>query len=336
MRSKTLILSSLKQFPSNTPRAIVTFIDNTESMLGKIRLYNLNSLDEGVKMGIYLDGEVKTMDLVRKFDSYEFSTKDKLDLNKEIYCALIDTSKNNDVVLCGGSYSGYFSSDENGQNAFLTPQINEEREEETSFEPKVQEESTPCPNCDCENCEYKKYFYEQHKKETQITPNDNILTEQEMQPLEANISALKNEEEYDVESTSLKSQDNEIKNSPEDFLSQISEQLDEMFERYPLDPVIMNIIPNSKIIKVSDAVDGKPYILGVMYEDDEIKYLVYGVPSNYSQKAPDELGENYNWLPLDVNAPYSEGYYLIYQDASTGKLVPIKVEWYKKRMYAQT
>lgn len=324
MRSKTLILSSLKQFPSNTPRAIVTFIDNTESILGKIRLYNLKSLDTGVKMGIYLDGEVKTMDLVQKFDSYEFSTKDKLDLNKEIYCALIDTSKNNDVVLCGGSYSGYFSSDENGQNVFLSPQIEEEPEEEVCSEAEQQEEITPCPNCDCENCEYKKYFYEQHKQENEIASNDKNSTEQEEQTLDTNISALKNETESDIKSENLKSTEAEV--NPENFLSQISEQLDEMFERYPLDPVIMSIIPNSKIIKVSDAVDGKPYILGVMYEDDEIKYLVYGVPSNYSQKAPDELGENYNWLPLDVNAPYADGYYLIYQDASTGKLVPIKVE----------
>ena len=84
MHSKTLILSSLKQYPSNTPRAIVTLIQNQNNILGKIRLYNQKPLDDSVKMGIYIDGEVKTMEITRKYDSYEFIVDEKLNLEQDL------------------------------------------------------------------------------------------------------------------------------------------------------------------------------------------------------------------------------------------------------------
>lgn len=359
MYSKTLILSSLKQYPSNTPRAIVTFINNPDSILGKVRLYNLKTLDDGVKMGLYIDGEVKTMELIPKFESFEFYIPQKIDLNKELYCALINTKNNNEVVLCGGSYAGYFSKQENEDEVFISSQTNEESLKA--------EESDPCPNCDCENCEYKKYFYEQHpnvknkvleeettsqnlceeKISTSSEKNSHKMSKEEISlgleeifndsqketsyPLEEEIASKGKEQNTDLKKVDMMSEgaskeNEEADNLGENFLAQISEQLDEMFARYPLDETIMKIIPDSKIIKVTDTVDGKPYILGIMYENNAIKYLVYGVPSNYSQKAPIEFGENYNWLPLDPEKPYADGYYLIYQDASNGKLVPIKVE----------
>lgn len=367
MHSKTLILSSLKQYPSNTPRAIVTLIQNQNNILGKIRLYNQKPLDDSVKMGIYIDGEVKTMEITRKFDSYEFIVDEKLNLEQDVYCALVDVAKNNEVVLCGGSYAGYFATKETTTEIY-TPKI--DSDEEKANENKIDKlklgdketETLTCPNCDCTKCEYKKYFYEHASKKNEQENNlDNIKNtpEQELAQNETytdfidssnltagvesanfsspqqlveevtNLTSNNSQEIIDEKTVSAennKTTSSDTVNQTESFLSQITEQLDEMFNRYPLDETIMKIIPNSKIIKVTDSVDGNPYILGVMYENNAIKYLVYGVPSNYNQKAPSELGDNYNWLPLDADNPYQDGYYLIYQDASNGKIVPIKVE----------
>ena len=96
-----------------------------------------------------------------------------------------------------------------------------------------------------------------------------------------------------------------------------------MFERYPNDEVLTNIIPNSRFISV----DGdNPYVLGVIYEDDMLKYIAYGVPAQYNSLPPKDFGRHYQWLPLNPRDVMSDGYFMIYQDALNGNIVEIDFE----------
>ena len=69
-----------------------------------------------------------------------------------------------------------------------------------------------------------------------------------------------------------------------------------------------------------------PYILGVIYENDRLKYIAYGVPATYDQLPPKDLGEHYQWLPLNPRDVMSDGYFMIFQDALNGNLVEINFE----------
>ena len=69
--------------------------------------------------------------------------------------------------------------------------------------------------------------------------------------------------------------------------------------------------------------DGDFYVFGLLYDDNEnIKYVCYGVPAVFEENPPDELSGYPIWLPLDKDNAKGFGYWLTYQDASTGE--PVK------------
>lgn len=108
-----------------------------------------------------------------------------------------------------------------------------------------------------------------------------------------------------------------------DFLNDIIYQLDEMFKNHPEDETLNSIIPNSRFIQVTSE---KPYVLGVIYEDNQLKYIAYGVPASYNSLPPVDFAKHYQWLPLNPKDVMSDGYFMIYQDAITGTLVEIEFE----------
>ena len=96
-----------------------------------------------------------------------------------------------------------------------------------------------------------------------------------------------------------------------------------MFAKYPEDEMLNSIIPNSRFIKVNNE---NPYVLGVIYEDKQLKYIAYGVPAQYNSLPPIDFGQHYQWLPLNPHDIMSDGYFMIYQDAVNGTLVEINFE----------
>lgn len=108
----------------------------------------------------------------------------------------------------------------------------------------------------------------------------------------------------------------------DDFLSLIGEQIDELFGRYPLYDRLSELIENSKWIKVDYENNGKEYILGLISENDEVKYICYGVPGTYENNPPLEIMPYSQWLMVDED----EGYWVMYQDAKTGDSVLINNE----------
>ncbi len=289
MFSKTLILSSQDKFVTNSPRAILTIIKEKNKTTGKIRLYNLKKLDNSVALGVFCEQKVFKSNLKYIDDHYEFELDDNLNIASDIYCALIDKEKNNSVVLCGGSYSGMYFTDEESPFDDVDEDINQQIDQEIA-------KDDIDDNPKCENCEYKNCFFEQ----STTLENANVETE-----------SL-------VETIPSSQQDN-------NYLVSIVEQLEEMFKEYPLDEQIMSIIPNSKIVKVED-IENTSYIVGTLFDDTGIKYLIYGVPARYNTSPPKEFDGNYQWLALDPDDPLSDGYYLLYTDITNGKPVKIKVE----------
>ena len=107
-------------------------------------------------------------------------------------------------------------------------------------------------------------------------------------------------------------------NTTHDFYEMIAEQLNELFDKYPRDHTLENLIDNSKWVKLKHD-DNKYYVVGIIYNNNDIKYICYGVPGNYSKEPPTELKNYSQWLPTDITNPFDNGYWVMYQDADTGE-----------------
>ena len=152
------------------------------------------------------------------------------------------------------------------------------------------EENNICnENCNsCENCKYKKYYF------SKISSEDNIEDET----------------------------NNKLdKNSHLKFYQEMKDQISKLFEGNPSEEYLQELVPNSKWVKVSLGEEKEYYVLGLMYDNDEIKYICYGVPGFYQKNPPRELSGYPIWFPLEQDKPEGFGYWLSYQDANSGESV---------------
>ena len=104
----------------------------------------------------------------------------------------------------------------------------------------------------------------------------------------------------------------------------IAEQLQELFDTYPREYSLEKLIDNSKWVKINHEEENKYYVVGLIYDNDDVKYICYGVPGSYYTEPPMELQGYSQWLPTDVNDPYNNGYWVMYQDSETGENIYLR------------
>ncbi len=112
-------------------------------------------------------------------------------------------------------------------------------------------------------------------------------------------------------------------NNDENFFNSIKAQLDEMFKNNPNCSEVESLIKNSKWISVQEEnEDNTHYILGKIFdENNNIKYVCYGVPAVNKEEVNNIDINLCQWLPLNPEDEKSAGYYIMYQNATTGETV---------------
>lgn len=108
------------------------------------------------------------------------------------------------------------------------------------------------------------------------------------------------------------------------FYDLVSEQVQDLFEKYPAEEKLEALIPNSKWVKVTFNDESSPYVLGLIYDDVSLKYLCYGIPGEFGENPPEQLAEYSQWLPLNPENLNEGGYWVMYQDAVSGDNVRIE------------
>ena len=175
MFCKTIILSNSSNLSSNAPKGILTLSKQNNFVKGKIRLYNLASLPTSSKLGLYVNQQVYTAQILKKANYYEFDLNENVDITQNLYCAIIDNATvDKTVLLEGGNLSGFCFSDS------PTDAILEAKDDELELE--ISSALNNCKQeecCDCSNCEYKKYFYANQPKSIDIAHLNNIPEKQE-------------------------------------------------------------------------------------------------------------------------------------------------------------
>lgn len=107
--------------------------------------------------------------------------------------------------------------------------------------------------------------------------------------------------------------------APVSFYESVREQVERLFSKNERFERLEQLLPESRWIKVNYDASGKYYLVGSI--GDPVRYLCYGVPGEYSPAPPADLAGYSQWLALDENDPAGKGFWLMYQDAVSGKSV---------------
>lgn len=297
---QSIVLTSVE---SDEKKAILTIEKFSDYVGGKLRLYGFGQEPAGiVSLGIYYDGKVEKAGLTKSENMcYTFNCNFE-EIPKEFSCAVVNIFNGKTQPILFGNVVGKGDKQEVLENvATALKQTNSAEEVEQildendiDFDQELKEEvereiDKAMADCDgmCESCQYKQ-FYLNHKAAT-LKLND-----------------------FD-EKTEL-----EVKEE-KSFYQEIKHQIDKLFQENKTEEYLEKIIPCSKWVKVNEG--EYAYVLGLIYEEEKLKYICYGVPGVFQEKPPKNLCGFPVWVALDQENNQGFGYWLSYQDAQTGQSV---------------
>ncbi len=174
-----------------------------------------------------------------------------------------------------------------------------------------------------------KFFNEESKELNNNDFNQNLGNFEDVKnnvkKLEKN---LKNSENFEKNqknaSKNLKSLSENI-DETYNFFDEIHEQFDELFNSNKPFLELEEKIENSKWVKVYAKSDfSNHYILGKIFDDEKLKFICYGIPTESEDVLlDDDLKPYAQWFPFEIDGVKGSGYFLTYQDAKTGENVLI-------------
>ena len=106
----------------------------------------------------------------------------------------------------------------------------------------------------------------------------------------------------------------------ENYYLTVKDELEQIFFSYEREENLEKIFKGSKWAKIYYSKE-RFYVVGLVYEKDKEKYICYGVPSKYKKSPPKELEGYSSFIPLSVFDMFGDGFFIMFQDAKTGKCV---------------
>ncbi len=304
MTKKSLVLSG-----KGNQKAVLALEHDGEKLSGRLRLYNFPSEPQGIiSLGIFIDGKVTKAGLTRTSSMlYTFKAL-SLPMPKEFSCAVVNfAGGESDAILYGNSDG---AGDQEGvygavidalQGTTKMAEVEKTLDENgIEYDDDLKKEideaiENEFEKNSCAKCKYREYFFKHNPPQT--------LSSAKMQEEEVSIPEEK-----------------------PTFYEEIKSQIDNLFSSSPTEQYLQDLIPNSKWVKVEFDKGGDYYVLGLLYEDDKLKYICYGVPGIYQKTPPKQLSGYPIWFPLDRGNNEGFGYWLTYQDAESGESIKAIVE----------
>lgn len=333
--------------------AVLTISKKNNGIFGNLKFYNIKNYDN-VILGVSLNGkEMLKQNINIDKSNYSFKFSNDFDLNKSIGCVLVEKKDNKINPFLWGmnnETSGYKlnimqflknqmtkKSDLNtAKQQTLNAALNDISKEIIESEKQIfikddeldnvisssnANKSTQSGNAN----NYK--FCNKNKSQSTINSGLNHVGN------DTNIERIFGYDEVEVQKEIDKNLDDngfetdiengEVFDDADKFFNLISEQIDELFEKYPSEKRLEELIPNSKWVKIDFEDDGNYYIVGLIYEESVLKYVCYGVLGEHEKAPSSILGKYSQWLPLDINNPEAKGYWIMYQDAETGESLEV-------------
>ena len=266
---------------------------------------------EDLTLGITVNGVkvYKQNVICNKSKGYDFKLTKDFDLNGKIGCVLFKESKgslspvvwglNGDIVTPKQIQSKVIKQEK------ITSENSKDLEKNITMQEVTQAEEKTVNKAEIEE-------NNENKIKVGVRDSDNIQTFSNSENLfETDDSEIENIINQNIESEVT------------DFFDMISDQIDELFAKYPSEKNLERVVPNSKWVSVDFENNGKTYVVGLVYENEILKYVAYGVPTDNLENSTTDL-ENYGqWIPIDPKNPEGYGYWVIFQNAVTGESVKI-------------
>lgn len=326
-KKKSIVLSDIDE--NSNRKAVLSLEENSNGIAGVLRLYNFPVELDGVSsLGFYVNQKVYKVGLTYKSHMlYEFSI-DQKQIPSQFSCALINVKNAEPKPVLYGSSEGsndeiYASiiteisknnSFENTKKTLDAFQVDFVPNEKNEIEREI---DSACHSCDsCASCVYKKYFFE--NVENKSVADEKFAQANSIKFVESDENSVVRDDRENLNKEEI-----EQSGKMPSFLDKLKPQIDKLFENNPVDDNLQKMIPSSKWVRVEYEDDGDFFVFGLLYdEDNNVKYVCYGVPAVFEEEAPQELAGYPIWLPLNSDNRQGFGYWLTYQDAITG--VPVK------------
>lgn len=307
---KSLVLSSVDK---SERKGVLSLAYDGKQIDGQLRLYGFAAEPRGIiSLGISSDNDVVKAGLTKKSSMlYTFSAQSE-NLNEQFSCAVVNFVEGEKVPLLFGACDSINLQTQLQQvmtalNSAQSVQdvedvldeygVDYQEDEKQQIEQEIDKEmNSKCS--DCANCVYKKYFFQ----------TADIQTATEMQPQKTDTSQEEKPHKQFV------------------FYDEIKNQVESLFNENSPEEFLQSVIPDSKWVKVELDSGGDYYVFGLIYEEDELKYVCYGVPSVYTSTPPTQLSGFPVWFPVDRDNNEGFGYWLTYQDASTGESIKVTID----------
>lgn len=324
LKRKSIVLSDISN--NSSKKAVLSLEEDGVGVKGTLRLYNFPFELSGISsLGFYVDQKVYKAGLTYKSHMlYDFFLSIN-ELPNKFSCAVVNfqnavatpilygsSEGNNENIY--GSIISEIAKDNSLKNTKQTLDsfgVDFDEEEKKQIEKEI--DSALCDdNCgNCTDCVYKKYFYENQPHEAETVSTNSLHKEETVDLVDKNVQEPAKENER-------KEEENEII-----FIDKLKPQIDKLFETNPMEDNLQKLIPYSKWVKVEYEDDGDFYVFGLLYDEhNNVRYVCYGVPAVFEEEPPKELSGYPIWLPLDKDNMRGFGYWLTYQDATTGE--PVK------------
>lgn len=324
LKRKSIVLSDISN--NSSKKAVLSLEEDGVGVKGTLRLYNFPFELSGISsLGFYVDQKVYKAGLTYKLHMlYDFFLSIN-ELPNKFSCAVVNfqnavatpilygsSEGNNENIY--GSIISEIAKDNSLKNTKQTLDsfgVDYDEEEKKQIEKDI--DSALCgENCgSCSDCVYKKYFYENQPHETETVLANSLHKEENSDLIDKNLQEPAKENER-------KEEESEVI-----FIDKLKPQIDKLFETNPMEDNLQKLIPYSKWVKVEYEDDGDFYVFGLLYDEhNNVRYVCYGVPAVFEEEPPKELSGYPIWLPLDKDNMRGFGYWLTYQDATTGE--PVK------------
>ncbi len=326
-KRKSVVLSDIEK--NSNKKAVMSLQEDDAGVRGTLRLYNFPSELSGVSsLGVNVNQKIYKAGLTFKSHMlYEFFINLK-EIPNKFSCAVINFQNAEPKPILYGSSEGtvddvYASiiseigqdnSIENTKKVLDKFDIDFEKEERVQIEKQIDETLCQCDK-DCANCVYKKFFFEsKQNQEVAFQGVEKNRVEEEL------IKAPSLNEEAIPEEVPQSKEEDTHKEAL--FIDKLMPQINKLFEDHPLEENLQRLMPFSKWVKVDYEDDGDFYVFGLLYDENQnVQYVCYGVPAVFEEEPPKELSGYPIWLPFDKENREGFGYWLTYQDASTGEPV---------------
>lgn len=107
------------------------------------------------------------------------------------------------------------------------------------------------------------------------------------------------------------------------YIMSVKAELNEIFRKFPAEKQLENAFPNSRWAKINYD-QNRFYIVGIIKENKQDRYICYGVPAKYSSTPPESLEGHCSFIPLSVFDVRGDGYWMMFQDAITGERISLE------------